>query len=155
MKRKILSALLFTAVFSQSAKAEIFETRMLQDITAARPETYCREYTRTVTVGGVAQNAYGTACMQPDGSWQIRGMDQPEEAADVREVVHYDTRERPVLIPVYEPTIPRFYVRQPFIHIEWGPHFRHDRHWCDGHDHRHGHRGNYRSRHRTHRIHVR
>lgn len=32
---------------------------------------YCREYTQTVVIGGQAQQAYGTACRQPDGSWLI------------------------------------------------------------------------------------
>ena len=32
---------------------------------------YCREYTQTVTVGGRTEEAYGIACRQPDGSWQI------------------------------------------------------------------------------------
>ena len=32
---------------------------------------YCRELTQTVTVGGRTQEAYGTACRQPDGRWQI------------------------------------------------------------------------------------
>ncbi len=32
---------------------------------------YCREFTQTVTVGGSTEEAYGTACRQPDGSWQI------------------------------------------------------------------------------------
>ena len=32
---------------------------------------YCREFQQTVTVGGQTQDAYGTACRQPDGSWQI------------------------------------------------------------------------------------
>ena len=32
---------------------------------------YCREYQQTVTVGGDQQEAYGTACRQPDGSWKI------------------------------------------------------------------------------------
>ncbi len=32
---------------------------------------YCREYTQTVTVGGKTEKAFGTACRQPDGSWQI------------------------------------------------------------------------------------
>lgn len=32
---------------------------------------YCREYTATTTIGGNQQQSYGTACMQPDGSWQI------------------------------------------------------------------------------------
>lgn len=34
---------------------------------------YCREYQHTVYVGGRAENAYGTACRQPDGSWQVVG----------------------------------------------------------------------------------
>lgn len=32
---------------------------------------YCREYQHTVTINGQSQNAYGTACQQPDGSWKI------------------------------------------------------------------------------------
>lgn len=32
---------------------------------------YCREYRQTVWVGGEEQQAYGTACRQPDGSWKI------------------------------------------------------------------------------------
>ncbi len=32
---------------------------------------YCREYTQSLTVGGKVQSGYGTACRQPDGSWQI------------------------------------------------------------------------------------
>ena len=33
---------------------------------------YCREYQQTIYVGGRAQQATGTACQAPDGSWQIR-----------------------------------------------------------------------------------
>jgi len=32
---------------------------------------YCREYQQTVWVGGKEQQAYGTACRQPDGTWKI------------------------------------------------------------------------------------
>lgn len=32
---------------------------------------YCREYQQTVVVGGQEEQAYGTACRQPDGSWKI------------------------------------------------------------------------------------
>jgi len=32
---------------------------------------YCREYQQTVIVGGQEERAYGTACRQPDGQWQI------------------------------------------------------------------------------------
>lgn len=34
-------------------------------------QQYCREYTQNVIVGGVVRQSYGTACMQPDGSWRI------------------------------------------------------------------------------------
>jgi surface antigen len=33
--------------------------------------TYCREYQQTVTIGGKEEEAYGTACRQPDGNWRI------------------------------------------------------------------------------------
>lgn len=32
---------------------------------------YCREFQQTVTIGGKQEKAYGTACRQPDGTWQI------------------------------------------------------------------------------------
>ena len=32
---------------------------------------YCREYIQTIFVDGAQQQAYGTACRQPDGSWKI------------------------------------------------------------------------------------
>lgn len=32
---------------------------------------YCREYTATAWVAGKEQQIYGTACRQPDGSWEV------------------------------------------------------------------------------------
>lgn len=32
---------------------------------------YCREFQQEVTIGGQREEAYGTACQQPDGSWQV------------------------------------------------------------------------------------
>ncbi len=32
---------------------------------------YCREYQTTVTIDGKTEDAYGIACRQPDGSWEI------------------------------------------------------------------------------------
>ncbi len=32
---------------------------------------YCREFQQTIYVGGKEESGYGTACQQPDGSWQI------------------------------------------------------------------------------------
>lgn len=43
-------------------------TRDGQDM---RTGAYCREFQSQVVVGGQTQNAYGTACQQPDGSWRI------------------------------------------------------------------------------------
>ena len=33
---------------------------------------YCRVYQQTVTFGGKTEDAYGTACRQPDGSWKVQ-----------------------------------------------------------------------------------
>jgi hypothetical protein len=32
---------------------------------------YCREYSETVRIGDHVQESYGTACLQPDGSWHV------------------------------------------------------------------------------------
>jgi hypothetical protein len=32
---------------------------------------YCREYQGTITVNGVSQPSYGTACLMPDGTWRV------------------------------------------------------------------------------------
>ncbi|MBT3334573.1 MAG: glycine zipper 2TM domain-containing protein [Rhodospirillaceae bacterium] len=32
---------------------------------------YCREYQHSVVINDQVQQAYGTACRQPDGSWQV------------------------------------------------------------------------------------
>ena len=32
---------------------------------------YCREFYQTVNIGGKAEDAYGVACRQPDGTWRI------------------------------------------------------------------------------------
>ncbi len=45
-------------------------------VTATRDGTssssrYCREFQKTVTIGGRTEQAYGTACMQPDGAWEV------------------------------------------------------------------------------------
>ncbi len=34
-------------------------------------DQYCREFQQTIVVGGKKQEAYGTACRQPDGQWKI------------------------------------------------------------------------------------
>ena len=43
----------------------------VRDGTNEQTGAYCREYQTTVTVGGKTEDAFGTACQQPDGSWKI------------------------------------------------------------------------------------
>lgn len=38
---------------------------------ATNPQGYCREYYGPVRIGGRIQQAYGNACLMPDGSWQM------------------------------------------------------------------------------------
>jgi len=33
--------------------------------------SYCREYQTSINVGGQSQQAFGTACRQPDGTWKV------------------------------------------------------------------------------------
>ena len=33
--------------------------------------SYCREFTQTVRIGERSEEAYGTACRQPDGTWKL------------------------------------------------------------------------------------
>jgi surface antigen len=33
---------------------------------------YCREFQQTVVIGGKQEQAYGVACRQPDGSWEVQ-----------------------------------------------------------------------------------
>lgn len=45
-------------------------------VTAVREGTsnngrYCREFQQTIEVGGKKEDAFGTACQNPDGSWEI------------------------------------------------------------------------------------
>ena len=37
----------------------------------AQNGAYCREYEQTVTINGENESAYGTACRQSDGNWQV------------------------------------------------------------------------------------
>lgn len=37
----------------------------------AQSGEFCREFEQTITIGGETQQAYGTACRQPDGTWQV------------------------------------------------------------------------------------
>jgi hypothetical protein len=62
MKKRFLLAAGLTLI-SGAASAQYYP--------ATYQQPYCREFTKAVNVGGRVQSAYGQACMQPDGSWQV------------------------------------------------------------------------------------
>lgn len=81
---------------------------------------YCREYTRTVNIGGQIQNAYGTACLQPNGDWMIvgegLGNDIPDYANSVNYVIHENRRQViPQRVVYYDarPAYRNYYRPQP------------------------------------------
>jgi len=45
----------------------------VRDGTDTATGAYCREFQQTVSIGGKTQQAYGTACRQPDGTWKVIG----------------------------------------------------------------------------------
>ena len=48
-----------------------YVTRGYVGVRETRPH-YCREYTQRIVIGDQTQESYGTACLQPDGSWRIQ-----------------------------------------------------------------------------------
>jgi hypothetical protein len=126
---------------------------------------YCREYTRTVYIGGRSQEAYGTACQQPNGDWMIVDEDLGANIPGNQGRINYVIQDRTnVVVPnrttyVYPGTtvrtyhyVPRntvVYYGNPFDRRYYKPkHYdrrdwdRYDRGWRghDRHD-RHDHHG--------------
>lgn len=66
----------YTAPIGETISWDNPDTQNYGTITPTRQGTsangrYCREFQQTITIGGTQEQAYGTACQQPDGSWQI------------------------------------------------------------------------------------
>ncbi len=77
--------------YARSAQQRAYAVPMGQQVTWANPQSgntgsitpqregtdkagnYCREFRSTITVEGKTDQAYGTACRQPDGTWHIVG----------------------------------------------------------------------------------
>lgn len=78
----------------------------------AKAGDYCREYTRNVYIGGRMQEAYGTACLQPNGDWMIvgegLGNDISGDVTNVNYIIHDGPRNvTPTRVVYYQsrPTI--------------------------------------------------
>lgn len=99
-------------------------------------EDYCREYTRTVWIGGREQEAYGTACLQPDGAWKVVGEDLPDSFSPPPGYVIFQERvAEPVVVAA--PVVVRPIVfhkgsmhRRPFFYHR----FYSDKHHHHGHE---------------------
>ena len=68
---------------------------------------YCREYTRTVYIGNQREEAYGTACLRPDGQWEIVDEDR------ARPVNYAPAIKQTRTVYVPSPTQVVYYNRQP------------------------------------------
>ena len=127
---------------------------------AEAAERYCREYTKSVRIGGDLQSAYGTACMQPDGSWALVSFGGHDDLfEDVLRASHRGNG-RVILVerrPAnywYQPYRPvrHYYYRpysRPVLSFYWGDNDRHD------HDRRRYNRHDRRDRHDNDRDHHR
>ncbi len=115
-------------------------------IPAAAESRYCREYTKTITVGGKPQEqGYGTACMQPDGSWEIVSTN---EAAPEPEYVETYTPMPVRTVEYIEYPRPVYIARpQPAFSVSFGS-YGSSRHY---HGKKHYYRDNYRGHRRGHR----
>ncbi len=112
----------------------------------AQEESYCREYTRTVWIGGQARESYGTACLKPDGAWETvseRPQDLPFESRfEAPYDPDFDFSEPVVLrepIPLRRTIV--VHHAQPIIVYRDGPPYAWGRRFgaeCRGHRHGHG-----------------
>lgn len=101
-------------------------------------DAFCREYTRNIFVGGRIGQGYGTACLQPDGSWRVTaGQDavppQPQKLFRYGAVSYAAPPPPPHVVYVYD--------RPHYRFVPPGHRHRHDRHRHDWREHgRHHHR---------------
>lgn len=59
-----------TAAAPSTAPANVDASPTSPTYTNAQGQT-CREYQASSTIGGTEQQTYGTACLQPDGTWHV------------------------------------------------------------------------------------
>ena len=98
----------------------------------ASAKPYCREYQQTITIVGKTQKGYGTACLQPDGSWQLMPPEnQPAPNAAAPQSLAYMVRENQVYLVPPEPFVffefggGRHYYPPEYTHYYPGYHWRH------------------------------
>ena len=148
MRFYILFAAIFLMItFCGIARAEEIVTQQIVTTTAPPPpvtvvttaKPYCREYTQKLTIAGKTQTGYGTACLQPDGSWELRPADKKVvvatpagETITTVQTIRYVTRgERVYVIPpqpyvaVASAPVVEVIEQPPVVEVIGG----HHRHW--------------------------
>lgn len=104
----------------------------------------CREFQQSVVIGGRREQAWGTACRNPDGSWRLQRAATAEAPLPPPRYVPVPT---PVYVPAPPPPViysyrpayfpPGYYYTRPYypsIVVRVGPpprrhHHHHHRHW--------------------------
>lgn len=118
---------------------------------------YCREYQTTIIIDGQRQQAYGTACRQNDGFWQIAAAERPVEVRQVTRVRYVDPapyvayRYRdPYRYGYYSPV--RGFFSIGFFSHNHGHKHHYSRHRSRGDHYKNIHQRGYRSRWTGHRF---
>jgi hypothetical protein len=62
-------------------------------------ESYCREFTQTFTISGETEKGYGTACLQPDGSWKIVSQTNAASGEQANSVQYVVKEESVYIVP--------------------------------------------------------
>ncbi len=60
-----------TPAYTAPAPAYTTPAPAYSQSTSAYDPSYCRQFNQRIVIDGIEQNAYGTACRQPDGTWKI------------------------------------------------------------------------------------
>ena len=89
-------------------------------------DNYCRDFNQKIHINGNYEQAYGRACLQPNGTWKIISSSSYDDDDDY-ETSHYK-------------------IKRTYTHA--AP-FRLALYWGDGH-HYHGHGKHYKKRYRRH-----
>lgn len=100
---------------------------------------HCREYTKDVSINGRIEQAYGKACRQSDGTWEIVSLDGSEYARDKVQDSMYSDIEKYETRRAKNGTVERIIIVDNYAYDR--PHYRKRYKHYDG---------RYRSKHRYH-----
>lgn len=135
MQPYIIAGVILASFVAERAHAQYYPANYTQP--------YCREFTKVLQVGGRVQSAYGTACYQPDGAWQIVSdaipASQPVQYVPTQNQVVYVSQPSPVSVySVSFNTRRGGYYRPQHYPRGWGYYkpYRHGHHGYHGHSRR-------------------